>query len=108
MLYLPVLLGSLQHGTCTVQPSKQAFSSIELSSMIRNCGLNRLNQFATFLANHLRNSRQNRELLALLQNLDDVLYSGLALPREEEDWANGNGIMLRVGFSHSFEIAATV
>lgn len=90
-----MLLGSLQHGACTVQPSKQAFSSNELSSMIRVCGLNRLNQFATFLAQHLRTSRQNPKFLALLQTLDDVLYSGLALPREEEEWALGNGIRLR-------------
>lgn len=66
--------------------------------MIRDCGVNRLNQFATFLAQHLRNSRQNPMLLALLQTLDDALYSGLALPREEEEWARGNGIRLRVSF----------
>ncbi len=66
--------------------------------MIRDCGVNRLNQFATFLAQHLRNSRQNPRLLALLQTLDDALYSGLALPREEEEWARGNGIRLRVSF----------
>ena len=93
-----VLLGSIQHGTCTVQPSKQAFSSNELSLMIRNCGVNRLNQFATFLTQHLRNSRQNPKLLALLQTLDEALYSGLALPREEEEWACANGIGLRVSF----------
>lgn len=66
--------------------------------MIRICGLNRVNQFATFLAQHLRASRQNPKFLALLQTLDDVLYSGLALPREEEEWALGNGIRLRVSF----------
>jgi hypothetical protein len=66
--------------------------------MIQDCGVNRLNQFATFLAQHLRNSRQNPKLLALLQTLDDALYSGLALPREEEEWARGNGIRLRVSF----------
>ena len=66
--------------------------------MIRDCGVNRLNQFATFLAQHLRNSRQNPTLLALLQSLDDALYSGLALPQEEEEWARVNGIRLRVSF----------
>ncbi|KAH9969012.1 hypothetical protein BC827DRAFT_1152099 [Russula dissimulans] len=90
-----MLLGSLQHGACTVQPSRQAFSSNELSLMIQDCGVNRLNQFATFLTHHLRNSRQNPRLLALLQTLDDALYSGLALPREEEEWAHTNGIRLR-------------
>lgn len=72
--------------------------------MIRNCGVNRLNQFATFLTQHLRNSRQNPKLLALLQTLDEALSSGLALPREEEDWAHANGIRLRVSFAHPFPI----
>ena len=74
--------------------------------MIRVCGLNRVNQFATFLAQHLRASRQNPTFLAQLQTLDDVLYSGLALPREEEDWALGNGIRLRVSvvcFDHKLD-----
>jgi hypothetical protein len=78
--------------------------------MIRDCGVNRLNQFATFLAQHLRNSRQNPRLLALLQTLDDALYSGLALPREEEEWAHGNGIRLRVSwclFSMNFCLIST-
>lgn len=65
--------------------------------------MNRLNQFATFLTQHLRNSRQNPSLLALLQTLDELLYSGLALPREEEDWARGNGLRLRVSLCLIFQ-----
>ncbi|CAL1695367.1 unnamed protein product [Somion occarium] len=90
-----MLLGSLQHGSCTIQPTKIAFSSDELIDMITRCRLNRLNQFATFLAMHLRNSKQDTKLLNFLTGLDEVLYSGLALPREEEDWAYNNGIHLK-------------
>lgn len=79
-----------------IQPTEIAFSSVELADMVRRCGLNRLNQFATFLAIHLRASRQDAKLLSLLRNLDEVLYSGLPLPLEEEDWAYRNGIKLRV------------
>ncbi|KAI0051721.1 acetyl-CoA synthetase-like protein [Auriscalpium vulgare] len=89
-----MLVGSLQHGACTIQPSKIAFSATEMSEMVQKCGLNRLNQFATFLGGHLKNSRQNPKLLALLQSLDEVLYSGLPLAREEETWAYQNGIKL--------------
>lgn len=64
--------------------------------MIRRCGLNRLNQFAAFLANHLRTSRTDKNLLNTLIGLDEVLYSGLPLPRDEEEWAYKNGIKLRV------------
>ncbi|KAI0080249.1 acetyl-CoA synthetase-like protein [Panus rudis PR-1116 ss-1] len=90
-----MLLGSLQHGTCTIQPTKIAFSSDELLDMITRCRLNRLNQFATFLANHLRNSKRGPKLLNAMQGLDEILYSGLALPREEEEWAYRNGLMLK-------------
>ncbi|GJE85768.1 acyl--CoA ligase [Phanerochaete sordida] len=89
-----MLIGSLQHGSCVIQPTKIAFSSDELIDMITRCGLNRLNQFATFLATHLKHSRQDAKLLALMQGLDEVLYSGLALAAEEERWAYEKGIRL--------------
>ncbi|KXN89924.1 hypothetical protein AN958_04928 [Leucoagaricus sp. SymC.cos] len=93
-----MLLGSLQHGSCTIQPTAMSFSSEELMDMINHCGLNRLNQFAAFLANHLRRSRTDKELLSELVGLDEVLYSGLPLPRDEEEWAYKSGIKLRNTF----------
>lgn len=95
------LIGALQHGTCTIQPTQIAFSSPELKAMIRQCGLNRLTQFATFLSMHLRNSRDDTDLLALLKGLDEVLFAGLALPQEEEDWARRNGLALRNLFGNT-------
>lgn len=91
-----MLIGSLQHGSCVVQPTVISFSSDELIQMINECGLNRLNQFAAFLAVHLRRSRNDTKLLSMLASLDEVLYSGLPLPRDEEQWAYTNGIKLRV------------
>lgn len=64
--------------------------------MIKRCGLNRLHQFATFLSTHIRHARQNPKLLALLQSLDTVLYSGLPLPREDEEFAYSNRLNLVV------------
>ncbi|KAL0951048.1 hypothetical protein HGRIS_007788 [Hohenbuehelia grisea] len=90
-----MLMGSLQHGSCVIQPTAIAFSSDELIDMVARCGLNRLNQFATFLATHLRNSRKDAKLLSIIQNLDEVLYSGLPLAREEEDWAYRSGVNLK-------------
>jgi len=65
--------------------------------MITRCGLNRLNQLANFLDRHLRNSKTNPRLLQALVQLDEVLYGGSALGREEEVWALQNGINLLVG-----------
>ncbi|KAF9499759.1 acetyl-CoA synthetase-like protein [Pleurotus eryngii] len=90
-----MLLGTLQHGSCVIQPTAINFSSEELHVMIQDCGLNRLNQFATFLANHLRKSRQDPKLLSKLVDLDEILYSGLPLAREEEQWAYHHGMKIR-------------
>ncbi|KAF8637113.1 hypothetical protein AX17_003017 [Amanita inopinata Kibby_2008] len=100
-----MLIGSLQYGSCVVQPTTLSFGADELVSMIRHCGMNRLNQFATFLTNHLRSARSDPKLLTMLQDLDDVLYSGLTLSLEEESWARKNGIKLRNLFG-STECAA--
>ncbi|KAJ7110104.1 hypothetical protein C8R44DRAFT_743400 [Mycena epipterygia] len=102
-----MLIGSLQHGTCVIQPTQISFSSEELVAMIHRCGLNRLNQFAAFLANHLRASRLDPKLLSLLSSLDEVLYSGMPLAREEEEWAYRNRIKLRNLFG-STEAGATL
>lgn len=96
-----MLLGSLQHGACTIQPTKIAFSSSELVDMIDRCGLNRLNQFATFLVTQLRNANKDPELLARMQNLDEVLYSGLALPRDDEEWAYKHGLRIKNLFGNT-------
>jgi len=90
-----MFIGSLQYGSCVVQPTVLNYSSAELIDMIHRCGLNRLNQFGSFLANQMRASRTDPKLLSLLSNLDDIVYSGLALAREEEEWAYKNGMKLR-------------
>ncbi|KAJ7631100.1 hypothetical protein FB45DRAFT_1003896 [Roridomyces roridus] len=103
-----MLIGSLQHGSCVIQPTQISFQPAELFAMVERCGLNRLNQFAAFLANnHLRVSRHDPKLLSLLTSLDEVLYSGMPLAREEEEWAYRNGIKLR-GLFGSTEAGATL
>ncbi len=84
--------GSMQHASCTVISSSPTFPSSELMHMITRCGLNRMNQFPTYLATHLRNSRQDPKLLAMLQGLDQIFYSGLMLSQEDEEWVHSNGI----------------
>ena len=94
-----VLLGSLQHGSCTIQPTKISFSSEELADMVKLAGLNRIHQFGSFLSMHIRHARQNPKLLALLQSLDTIIFSGLPLPREDEEYAYNNGLKLVVSLT---------
>ncbi|KAI0756679.1 acetyl-CoA synthetase-like protein [Daedaleopsis nitida] len=89
-----MLAGMIQHGSCTVQFTKPTFSSDELVDMVQRCGLSRMNQFPTFLSQHIRNSRHNPKLLALLQGLDEILISGLMMSPEDEEWVYRNGIKL--------------
>ena len=91
-----VLIGSLYHGSCTIQPTSIAFSPEELLDMIARCGLNRLKQFATFLGHNLRASKADPKLLQALIQLDEAQYSGLALGREEGAWGFQNGINVQV------------
>ncbi|KAI0721294.1 acetyl-CoA synthetase-like protein [Cerioporus squamosus] len=100
-----MLMGFLQHGACTVQPTALPFTSDELLDMVNRCGLNRLNQFASFLGTHLRNSRTNFALLAALKHLDELLYTGLPLAVEEEAWARQHGILIKNCFG-STEVGA--
>src|SRR6201999_1512574 len=97
-----MLLGSLQHGSCTIQPTQLAFSADELMDMILRCRMNRLNQFAALLATHIRAARQNPKLLSLLQGLDEVLYSGMSLPQDDEAWAYSQGLPLKVRSSFKY------
>lgn len=89
-----MLSGAIQHGTCTIQATSQAFSSSELMDMITRGGLNRINQFPSFLSVHLKASRHNPKLLAMLQGLDEIFYSGMPLSQEDEEWVHRHGIRL--------------
>ncbi|TDL28374.1 acetyl-CoA synthetase-like protein [Rickenella mellea] len=90
-----MLMGAIQHGSCTIQPTRIDFSSEELADMISRCRLNRLHQFATFLTVHIRHARQNPKLLSVLRSLDTLLYSGLPLGSEEEEFGYSNSLPLR-------------
>lgn len=63
--------------------------------------MNRLNQFAAFLAANIRTARKSPKLLSLLQGLDEIAYSGMPLPHEEEAWAYSQGLQLKVRFTSS-------
>ncbi|CAL1713797.1 unnamed protein product [Somion occarium] len=89
-----MLMGAIQHGSCTIQPTKVPYSAEEVLDMIQMCRLNRINVYSPLLTSLLRQSKKDKEFLTALARLDEVLYTGLALPKEDEDWAYNNGIKL--------------
>ncbi|CAK5262853.1 unnamed protein product [Mycena citricolor] len=100
-----LFIGYLQHNACIVQPLTTPFSPSELVDMIQDQGLNRLNIFGSFAATHLRTSREDARVLKALTALDELMYTGLPLPREEEAWALSQSIKLRNVFG-STEVGA--
>ncbi len=90
-----MFLASFQNGACTIQPRAVTFPTDELVHMIKEGGLTRLNQFPAFFAVHVRRARTDPKVLALLSGLDEILYSGQPMPREDEEWAYAHGLPLR-------------
>lgn len=90
-----MFLASFQNGACTIQPRAVTFSTDELVHMIKEGGLNRLNEFPAFFAPHVRRAQADPKVLALLSGLDEILYSGQPMPREDEEWAYSQGLPLR-------------
>jgi hypothetical protein len=92
--------GFFVSGGCIIQPSTINFPDEELVDMVERAGLDTLLQMGSYLAERLKRSQNNPRLLNVLCNINDVTYGGLAIPREAEEWAEKNDIILRVRFAH--------
>ncbi|KAJ3756267.1 acetyl-CoA synthetase-like protein [Lentinula raphanica] len=90
-----MLLCLMQYGTCIVQPHRFPFSPDELSAMVEQCNVNRLWQFSAFFSAHLRAARKDPEFLRVLASLDEVSTCGMALPKDDQDFAYNSGINLQ-------------
>ncbi|EKM58135.1 uncharacterized protein PHACADRAFT_206972 [Phanerochaete carnosa HHB-10118-sp] len=93
--------GAAAHGCTTVQASSMAMGSTELLHMVRATGLNRLVQYGTFVAAHIRSAMAEQEVADVLRGMRQVLYTGVALGAEEERWAGENGVKLSAMYGTS-------
>ncbi|KAJ3733638.1 acetyl-CoA synthetase-like protein [Lentinula guzmanii] len=90
-----MLLCLMQYGTCIVQPKRFPFSPDELTAMVEHCNVNRIWQFSAFFSAHLRAARQNPDFLRVLASLDEISTCGMALPKEDQDFAYNSGMNLQ-------------
>lgn len=60
--------------------------------MIDSCGLNRLALYGTSLSLHIRSAKSDPNVLKALQNLRSIAYTGVAVPKGDEEWAHKNNI----------------
>lgn len=78
-----------------------AMGPAELLHMVRTTGLNRLVQYGTFVAAHVRAAMAEPEVADVLRGMRQVLYTGVALGCEEERWARENGVKLTAMYGTS-------
>lgn len=93
--------GVTAYGCCVVQASSMAMGPEELLAMTRDCGLNRLVQYAPFVSKHIRAAQQDAEVKRVLQSMRQILHTGVALNPEDEKWGLENRLVLTVRLSFS-------
>ncbi|KZP27584.1 acetyl-CoA synthetase-like protein [Athelia psychrophila] len=88
-------------GGCVVQPSHYNFGPTELVEMIEKAGITRIFQFGMTVKEYFEFAKSGvpePRLLGALKSVHQVTYSGMALPKEWEDWAYAQGIPLTTVF----------
>ena len=74
-----------------------AMAPAEMLRMVHACGLNALVQYGTFVSAHIRAARGgDGAVAAALAGLRQILYTGVALPEEDQAWAEERGLPLSV------------
>ncbi|KAJ7125830.1 putative amp-CoA ligase [Mycena crocata] len=89
------------HGFCTVQLSSGVVTPADLVDMIRNCGLNRIAIYAPSRSNHIRAAQSDPGVLAGLRSCRQILHTGGALNKEDENWAYEHDLPLTVMYGTS-------
>ncbi|KAI8989116.1 acetyl-CoA synthetase-like protein [Trametes punicea] len=94
-----VFLGCIYAGACLVQSSSLAISPQEFVGMTRACSLNRLVVYATFLSSLIKAAKRDETVKHALQGLQDIYHTGVALPKEDEEWAYEHGLKVINAYS---------
>ena len=81
------------------QTSSVAISQSEFLGLWRVCGLTHLTIFATFLSNLIRDAQTDPTVKEALQDLQWITHTGVALNKEDEEWAHQQGIRIIVSAS---------
>lgn len=83
-------------GGSFVQTSRPDIGAEEFLALVRQCGLNRLLQYGSWLSALVGVARTNAEVLEAMRGLRQVVYTGVSMNPEDEAWALANGIPVTV------------
>jgi acyl-coenzyme A synthetase/AMP-(fatty) acid ligase len=93
-------MGAISTGDCIVQ-APMGFSTNQLMKMVVEFGLNTLMLYAPFAATHIMQGRERPDVLKALQSMRGVLYTGVALEPQIQDWAYEHNLPLQVSTTSS-------
>ncbi len=79
-----------------VQSSSTAIGVEEFVGMRRICGLSTFVIFATFLSDIIRAAKKDDNVRAALKELNQISHTGVALNKEDDEWAHTNDIKIVV------------
>ena len=79
-----------------VQPSSMDIPGQEFLNMARLCKLSTGVLYATFLGKLIREAQQDPHLRDAMKGVGQIIYTGVALQKEEEAWAFANNMNIVV------------
>ncbi|KAL0572034.1 hypothetical protein V5O48_009930, partial [Marasmius crinis-equi] len=88
------ILSMIYYGGCTMVQTDKSPSASEWKCMITLGGLTRATLFPTVLSRVIQDCAKDAELLGLVRTLDPIMFAGAAMPTEELEWAEENGLKL--------------
>ncbi|TFK91211.1 acetyl-CoA synthetase-like protein [Polyporus arcularius HHB13444] len=89
-----LFLGSIHVGACMVQTSSMDIPDKEFLNIVRLHRLSTVVLYATFLGRLINSAQQDPEMKDALKSIDQIIHTGVALHKEEEEWAYANGIKI--------------
>ncbi|KAI0676592.1 acetyl-CoA synthetase-like protein [Trametes maxima] len=92
-------LGVIHSGACLAQSSSMAVSPEEFMGLVRVCGLTRLILYATFLSEIIRAGKKDPTIADALRGLRQIFHTGVALNKEDEEWAYVNRLRIITSYS---------
>ena len=92
-------MGAVYSGFCTVQSSSMAAPTAELIDMISIGGVNRLVLYASYLSTHIKVAKHDNHVAQALASCRQILHTGVALPKDDEEWAIQNNLKITVCIS---------
>ncbi|PPQ78838.1 hypothetical protein CVT26_011849 [Gymnopilus dilepis] len=98
---ITAFMGAVYSGFCTVQSSSMAAPTAELIDMISIGGVNRLVLYASYLSTHIKVAKHHNHVAQALASCRQILHTGVALPKDDEEWAIQNNLKITTMYGTS-------